>query len=556
MTRVFVFGLDAASLSLIERWADALPTLSRLIHEGTSGPLRSTIPPFTSPAWACMVTGKNPAKTGIFGLRQRKRNSYALKSPTSADRRAPAMWDIASGANRQVIVFNVPDTYPPTDVNGVMVSGRPAPVDAGAPITYPVQLREMLDAQTGGYLVGPTAAFDDTSRHEELPTWRDVLHRQQTALEYLLEQQQEWELCFSVSMAIDGISHHFWRFLDPEHPQYSQDEAARFGNVMRHIYQLEDRRLKRIVERLDSDDVLLIVSDHGSTPCYRHIAVNRWLIENGYLVLTDAGAGDSATQSLLRPIANKLVGLYRQNDWLRRAARPLRQTLLRDLLVEAHFAEKTGGRVPFDALDIDWEQTTAYYTGDNRLYLNVAGREPQGVIQPGEHYQRIRNELRTQLAEARDPESGKPLFAHIYTRDELYAGPYLEQAPDLVLVPGDVHWNLGGAVGDTVVDRPVTGGKHRPDGVFIAWGKDIQPGNRRDASIYDIAPTVLHVLGVPVPDDCDGTVQLDWFTAASDVRRRAIETVEVDPVEHDAYEWTAHEEEQVAARLRDLGYMD
>ena len=135
MSRVFVFGLDAGVPDLIRRWRSELPTLNKLISESVWGPLHSTIPPFTSPAWSCMATGKNPAKIGIFGLRHRTQGSYEFVSPTSTSRRAPAVWDMASETEKQCIVINVPDTYPPTPLNGVMISGRPAPVQPATPIT-------------------------------------------------------------------------------------------------------------------------------------------------------------------------------------------------------------------------------------------------------------------------------------------------------------------------------------------------------------------------------------------------------------------------------------
>lgn len=550
MTRVFIFGLDAASPHLIRRWRSQLPTLNRLISEGTWGTLNSTIPPFTSPAWACMAAGKNPARVGIFGLRHRQPHSYRFVPPTSAERKAPAIWDLVSQNGDAVIVFNVPDTYPPQPVNGVMVSGHPAPVDAGAAITHPAALRRRLDRLTGGYLVGPGAGFDDDSQDQEVAAWEKVLDRQQQALEHLLDTTP-WRLCFTASLAIDGISHHFWKYLDPQHPEYDRETAVSHQDTIQRIYAAEDRRLARIVARLTPDDLLLVVSDHGSTPCYHHLAVNRWLIDHGYLALQEPAAASRRWGTA----ANAVFKLYRQSAWLRRAIRPFRRSKLRDAVVQAQFAHKTKGRVPFDALAIDWEKTTAYYLGDHRLYLNVAGREPRGVVQPGADYQARRAQLRQDLLAAVDAD-GRRLFARVYSREEVYDGPYLAQAPDLILAPGDEHWNLGSAVGDTVLDRPVVSGKHHPEGVYIAWGKEVRPGEELPAEIYDVAPTALHVLGLPVPDDCDGRVRLDWFRPQGTIAQRPVATTTVSPHEAGAYRWSEAESAQIEARLRDLGYLD
>ncbi|MDX1435704.1 MAG: alkaline phosphatase family protein [Anaerolineales bacterium] len=551
MTRILIFGLDAASPSLIERWIDDLPNIRRLIQGGTWGVLDSTIPPFTSPAWACMATGKNPAKVGIFGLRQRTEGQYQFKPPNSSHRRAAAVWDIAGRAGKQSVVVNVPDTYPPSPVEGVMVSGRPAPVDPDAAITYPPDLREKLDKLAGGYQVGPSAAFDDANQPDELPVWEQVLQKQQSAFEHLVIEQP-WDLAFYVSMAIDGVGHHFWKDLDPAHPEYDPRSAETYGDVLRQVYILEDRRLGRIMEQLSGNDLLLVVSDHGSAPCYRHIAVNRWLIDHGYLVLR---GDDQKPGALPGTLAQLAFNLYGRSKLVRRLARPFRPTGLRDAVVQSHFARQTG-RVPFDALPIDWSRTTAYYLGDHRLYLNLAGREPQGIIQPGDEYEQKREEIRARLLDARDRETSAPIFDQVYPREAIYSGPYMELAPDLILSPADPHHNLGGAVGDSVVDRPVVSGKHHPEGVFLAYGAGVIPARKLRASIYDITPTVLHALGVPVPDDADGKVRLEWFEPDSEIAQRPVSTASYEELELSDYQWTRSEQAAVEQRLRELGYLD
>lgn len=550
--RVFVLGLDAASPALMQRWQADLPTFRRVMTEGTWGTLQSITPPFTSPAWACMATGKNPAKVGIFGLRHRQPNSYQLASPTSADRKALAVWDIVSQAGKRVIVHNVPDTFPPTPVNGVLVSGHPAPSSGGAEITYPAGLRTTLDTLTNTYPIGPPADFDQSSRQDELATWQTVLAKHQTALLHLLDTQ-DWDLCFTVSLAIDAICHHFWQYLDPQHPDFDPVSGKQFGDTIRQIYKQEDQRLAQILARLTPDDLLLIVSDHGSTPCYRHISVNRWLIDNGYLVLKkDEPPPAGRTTSRL---SQTLVNLYRRFGWIRRLSQPLRQTAWRDRVVQAHFAHKTGGRVTFASLPIDWQKTRAYYIGDDRLYLNVSGREPQGIVQPGQPYHQLRDELRQKLLALRDPLTQQPLFVAIHTREELYNGPYLTQAPDLIVSIHNEHDSPGGAVGQTLIDKPIVSGKHHPDGLFMAWGKGIRPGASL-AHLYDIAPTILHALNLPIPQDSDGTVQLNWFHPHSAPAQTPIRTAHYPETNFTDYTWQADEAQEIEDRLRDLGYLD
>jgi predicted AlkP superfamily phosphohydrolase/phosphomutase len=190
------------------------------------------------------------------------------------------------------------------------------------------------------------------------------------------------------------------------------------------------------------------------------------------------------------------------------------------------------------------------------LYLNVAGREPQGSVKPGEDYEQKRADLRNQLSLAKDQETGKLLFSHIYYREEIYQGVYLSLGPDLILVPGDISWNLGGAVGKTVVDRPVVSGKHHPDGVFIAYGAGVIAQQHCNASIYEITPTILQALGVAVPDDGEAPPQIGWFNLESKIAQRAVQRAYYPDISLSGYEWTAQEEQQVEGRLRDLGYLD
>jgi predicted AlkP superfamily phosphohydrolase/phosphomutase len=499
-----------------------------------------------------MATGKNPARVGVFGLRHRVEGTYHLSTPNSSHWQTPAIWDLASDAGRKVIVFNVPGTYPPTRVNGVMVSGKPAPTDAGVTITHPSDLLDRLQEVTGGYLQGPSADFDDASRSDELETWERVLASQQAALEHLMDTEP-WDLVFAVSMAIDAISHRFWNHLDPAHPQHDPRDAQRFGSAIRDIYRLEDGRVGRILERLEPDDLLIIVSDHGSAPCYNQVSLTKWLVDTGYLALKSQPSLGART--LLGPYVKPIVSAYRSHAWLRRIVRPLRRTALRDAVVEAHFT-RTRGRTPWASLAFDWDRTIAYNLSDARICLNVAGREPKGVVQPGAEYFSRREGLRAALQDAVHPDSGERLFSAVHLREDLYAGPYLEQAPDLIVVSADSRTAIGGAMGEALVDRPVVSGAHHPEGLLMTYGRDVQPGKRVEAGIVDVAPTVLHFLGLSVPEECDGAVELGWFTPESPAVSRPVRVERVPDAEKEAYEWTPDEAAQVEAHLRGLGYLD
>lgn len=554
MTRVIVFGLDAASPMLIDGWLDELPGFRRIVKEGAWGTLKSTNPPYTSPAWTCMATGLNPGKVGIFGLRQRRRGTYQWDPVTSAHRRVQTIWEIIGDQGLESIVFNVPDTFPPSSLRGVMVSGRPAPVGTRSSITYPEELRREIEDVVGEYPISPPTDFDETSRRRELAAWKDVLDRQQLALEHLMTTRS-WSLCFSVSMAVDGVSHHFWPYIDAQHPWFNPSVPADLKQGLKRVYQLEDRRLQRVIENLTEDDILLVVSDHGSTPCRGQISVNRWLIDHGYLRLK----GELETgvrQRLLGPLASLTFHIYETSNLFRRLLRPFRRFGLRNTLVDAKFVDKSQGRIPLSMLPIDWKKSEAYFVGENRLYLNVQGREPEGVVPAGKPYEDKREELRRTLLEAKVPGSNEPLFSRVQTRDELYSGPLIEQAPDLVLTSNRKDWVLGSAVGKQLIEPPIIGGKHHPDGLFMAWGPQVKCGYRGEASIYDIAPTILHALEIPISTSMDGKVLTNWFEGDSEIARRPVRAKTYNVRLADDYSWKEEDKDIVEDHLRNLGYLE
>ncbi len=552
MGRVVILGLDAASPALVRRWLADLPNIRRLTEEGTWGVLHSTVPPLTFPAWPCMVTGMNPAKVGIFGLRYRREGAYRFSTPNSTIWRGPAVWEVASNAGLRVIVFNVPGTYPPSKVNGLMVSGGPAAAHSNAVITYPEGLKARLDRVVDGYRIGLEQRFDDGSRGDQVEAWRRLMEHQQQALEYLMDTEP-WNLVFAVSMALDRICHSFWKYLDPQHPDYDPEEAARFGDVIRSVYVWEDRRLGRIMERMRPEDLLLVVSDHGSAPKYQSISINRWLIDNGYLVLEDGAFTRGSHRP--NPFLHWALSLHRRHGLIRRLTRPLRQTRLRDAVADAHFI-RSQGQLPLHMLPIDWSLSSAFHLGGGCIYLNAAGREPEGIVKAGADYERLRARIATELMALANPDDGSPLFAQAYVREEIYDGPFLAGAPDLITVPADPRWGLGGAVGNEVLEPPGISGTHHPEGIFMAWGRDVAAAQMLEASILDIAPTALHALGLPVPQDCDGSVQLPWYAPDSVSAARPVTTEKIEAEIGKAYAWTPEEEAEVEAHLRGLGYLD
>jgi predicted AlkP superfamily phosphohydrolase/phosphomutase len=219
--------------------------------------------------------------------------------------------------------------------------------------------------------------------------------------------------------------------------------------------------------------------------------------------------------------------------------------------------------------DVDWSQTTAYSLGNvGQIYLNVRGREPQGFVEPGTDYETVREEIIAQLREMRDPETGEPVVQDVYRQEEIYSGDNAQQGADIVFIPTRMEYfgfgecDFGWHRVIESVDRGISG-THRMNGMFLMWGKPVQTGRWLDgARIYDLAPTIFHIMGEPVPTDMDGSVLLQ---ALKPEYQEGVQMAEPSSSESgqedeggtppDDEGLSEEEEALIGQRLRDLGYV-
>lgn len=454
MSRVAVIGLDCAEPSLVfDRWLDELPNLRELTRRGMWGPLRSVDPPITVPAWSCMMSGRDPGELGIYGFRNR--TAYGYDSLAVADSRAvkvSRVWDHLAAAGREVIVVGVPQTSPPVEVNGALVSCFLTGDTRTSPYTHPPELRTEIDGLVGQYRVD-VRNFRSDDRDRILGEIYEMTEQRFRVCRHLLDTRP-WDFFMVVEIGLDRMHHAFWRYLDPRHPRHEPDH--RYQDVIRDYYGYLDDEIGELLERFDDDTVVFVVSDHGARPMHGAVCVNEWLVREGYLVLEEM---------------------------------PTTVT-------------------PFRDLQVDWSATRAWGEGGYycRLCLNVAGREPRGIVAP-EEVDGLREELAQRLAEIPGPE-GEPLGTCVFRPEELWR----EQRgipPDLIVYFGDLGWRSNGSVGhgrhwtldnDTGPDDA----NHDRHGLWIAAGPAVMPGRREDLVIYDVAPTILALAGVPGDDGMRG----------------------------------------------------
>jgi predicted AlkP superfamily phosphohydrolase/phosphomutase len=454
-SRALVIGLDCAPPELVfDRWRDALPTIRALMERGRYGVLRSCDPPITVPAWACMTSSRSPGALGIYGFRNRTDHSYVgLSIADSRAVRAPRVWDLLSDRGRPVIVIGVPPTYPVTAVEGVMISCFLTPDTERSQYTHPPELKAEIEGLVGRYMVD-VDNFRTSEKERLLADIEEMTEKRFQVAEHLLATKP-WDLFFMVEMGTDRLHHGFWRFSDPEHRLHEPGNP--FESAMLDYYRALDEKMARLLRFADEDTAVLVVSDHGAKRIDGGICVNEWLRREGYLALKQ----EPAEATRLTP----------------------------DM--------------------VDWGRTTAWGEGGYycRLFLNVAGREPEGTV-AAEDYERVRDELRSKL-EALGDDQGRPIGTIAHRPEELYR----ERngiPPDLLVYFGDLYWRSIGLVGTDTVhvfenDTGPDDANHAPEGLYLLAGAGIESGPSEERELRDIAPTLLTLLGEPVPADMEGT---------------------------------------------------
>jgi len=553
---IAIVGLDGATWDLAGPLLDAgeMPALAALVRSGARGVLRSTTPPVTFPAWSSFMTGVNPGKHGIFDFTRRVPGTYEVAFVGSRERRVPTMWRALSEAGKRVAVLGVPTTYPPEPVNGIMVGGFDSPVATGidGSFVYPRAFYEEMTRAVGPYAI---TDFQELTigpgwHADALPKILRAIDRKRDLARYVL-RREAWD-CFMVLFGeADTASHHFWMFADPRSPRYDPAGGAMFGDALRTVYRRLDDALAALLVALPADATVLVASDHGFGGAGTTVLhLNRWLAEQGWLAFRRGrralgakaarGARRLALAALPRGVQERLV---------RRAGRDLARRL------------ESWSR--FGAIDMT--RTRAFSEELNyapSIWLNVRGRDPHGLIDDGGEYDRVADEISAALMTWRHPETGRPIVRRVHRRAELYRGPCVAEAPDLVIelaledgysfpclptTPSEPR-----SLRRLVAREHVAGkgggmnGSHRPEGLWVLSGPGVAQSPSAEASIVDVAPSVLHLAGLAVPAWMDGRLLPGIVGAARvDAGGPAVPIV-ADAPDHDA---------ELRRRLHALGYL-
>jgi len=452
--KIAVIGLDCAPPELVfDRWRDGLPCLRSLIADGLWGKLHSVTPPITVPAWSCMMSGKDPGELGIYGFRNRKDYSYdGLTIANSSAVREQRVWDILSRSGKKVIVMGVPGTYPPSRVNGCMIGCFLTP-NSDAPYTYPPELKPELESKFGPYQMD-VKNFRSEDKRPILDHIYEMTNQHFAMAEHLVSSR-DWDFFMMVEMGTDRIHHAFWKFFDSEHFKYVP--GNQFEDAIHAYYRHLDGKISSLLQLLGNETTVFVVSDHGAKKMEGGICVNEWMKSEGYL---------SLRQSVDKP-------------------------------------------TPLSKMQIDWSKTKAWGEGGyySRIFLNVKGREPQGVIDPA-NYESVRDEIKAKLEAMQDHE-GKPLGTRVFKPQEVYRS-VRGIPPDLIVYFGNLTWRSVGSMGMGGIytfenDTGPDDANHAEYGIFILRDPGRKDGRQLDGlRIFDVSATILDRFGMTVPPDMQG----------------------------------------------------
>jgi predicted AlkP superfamily phosphohydrolase/phosphomutase len=555
--KVFVLGLDGATWDILDPLVRAgeLPHLARLIERGASGTLHSVFPPLSPVAWTGVMTGKNSGKHGIFEFLEYAHHPLQARVNSSRAIKAELVWEVAGRHGKTTVAGGVPMSYPPRPAPGFYLGDFLSP--AGAPdfASDPAIFAE-LEKAIGPYRPWSTVTHDGGREAEALAELSGFLDHHLQAVRFLMGRC-DWDLFMFDLMATDRAQHELWHVWDPRHraAQGRDLSALRAGFV--GFWKTLDQGIGAIEAALPPETALLLMSDHGFGPIEWYVNFNVWLLERGDIALNRS--------------------LYvRQKRWFyERGATPewfynlmvrwglADQRVSRFRGKQTSFTERLAESVFLSRRHIDWSRTRAYAQGNfGQIFLNLQGRQPHGCVAP-EDARPLRDDLKAGLMAIPHPETGDPLVERVYEAEELYSGPHAHLAPDLTVVLRDWRYRTIG-LHDFTTNRlisPAFGptGDHRMEGVLIAAGPPFRTGSApENADLLDIAPTVLHLLGVPVPDDMDGRVLTEILDPAF-VPAPAAVSNGADPTpgagEPVTVAYTEEEDEAIQQRLADLGYL-
>jgi len=501
--RVLVIALGEATFDLILPWIEEgeLPTFKTFYEEGTTGNLKSSVPMITPQMWGNIVTGKNPGQHGLFDFWQRG-NDGRFKEINGSQVKAKPIWRILSENGLSSGVVNVPFTYPPQKINGFMISGEDAP-GAHPSIAYPNKIYNEIVEKFGRYRLKDI--FPGGRKKEDYLTLvQEDIEKQTEVLAYLISNKK-WDFFLTFYSAAAITQHYFWKDMQQGNNEYR--------DVIKTAYKSLDAAIDRLVKAAGEDTNVFIISECGAGPLISGIQINTWLQKEGFLTFKKSNRSSSG----------KMVQKSREKSFMRSKISGFRKNV-QGYIPKSwfFFANKNAHWLKswiqafLANSDIDWSKTYAFSRGkEGDIFINLKGRDPYGIVER-DQYEKVRDDVIEKLSALIDPSTGKRAVERVFKREELYSGPFIEFAPDLL-----IGW-VDSAYMPTESDKDKdsifverwrenmnwpTSGSHRIEGILLAKGSCIAKNKKIEgARIIDMTPTWLHLLDQKIPDDLEGKV--------------------------------------------------
>ena len=483
--RVLLFGIDGLAFRVLDPMIEQglLPHFKRIRDDGVQGILKSTTPPMTPPAWMTISTGLPPAAHGVYDFWSYDKDEQGQPQAHIVTHRkgGKAVWNLLSDWGKRVIVANIPITYPPEPVNGILISGYMAP-DTNSNITYPTSFKDELLAAVPAYQIDLDPAVSGGQIGDPLAETLKMTRARLAMFELLLKKP--WDFCFLGCSGADRIQHLRWDEIMALHPQAVE------------YYQMLDRALEMMLAELQEDDVLMVVSDHGFRGIRRKFYIQEYLYQRGLLAMRDESKRKRAE---LTGFARNIIRTLN----LQKLARLIRGMLRRGGVMAVE-KEQHAAMLP----DLNWEKTRAWVPSASGFLAGYADI----FLHPSLSEEEIQA-LVTALQEIRDPETHEPLVTEIHREDAYGDGPFQPAERHLIVLTNEqttMATELGrGTLWET---SDVTSGIHQADGVLYLYGANVKHGvNIADTSVYDVVPTLLSLMGMAIPEELRGVVMQEAF---------------------------------------------
>ena len=496
--KVIIIGLDGASFELIEPWIEegVLPNIRKVREKGVYSDMRSCLPPVTAPNWKCYSTGKNPGKLGIFWWENIDVKNEKVYFPQDRTKFNRELVDII-GEKGKVASINMPTTYPPKEVNGFLISGPPDSPENK--FFYPDTDTMQKTLDDFGYKIRPEKeellkSGSKKDQREVVEEIKGVIRTKFNLAHKILKEEKPIFLHLTI-FYINVLHHFFWD-----------------GEYTKEAWKLIDEKIGEFIDDFEDEYTFFFMSDHGSNKITTVFNINTWLEKNGYLVTTTSKA------KLLNSMGINVQNLARIFNLLgsERLKRVIKGIVPAKILNTLPTKEGTFDRERKTDV-IDWEKSKAVASTQGPLYILVNKNEKE--------------EVKRELIKDFESMKDKGVIRGIYTREEVYSGKYLDDAPDLILDQGKgIH--IKGDIGrEKVFEAPDVGvwrAENKKIGLFMAYGAKIKSGKKiNDISILDLAPTILHFFNIPIPRDMDGEVLKEIFEKGSEPAEHPVEYQEI-----------------------------